>query len=516
MNGLISIIVFIPILASIIILALLRNDKFIRRFSFSIVSIELLLTIFAFSLYDKAKGGIQLVDFIEGWIPIKGFNANYLVGIDGLSAPLVLLSGILGAAAVWGSWRIKNRVKEYFALLLFLQGVVIGVFVSLDLLLFFIFWEAELIPMYFLISIWGSGRAHYSAAKFVIFTLFAGALLIIGILAIYLSQGINSFTMVSIPELSLQGIPELMTGANFLIPVSVIFWLFFISFAIKLPLWPLHSWVPDAHTDAPTAVSVMLAGILLKMGGYGIFRISLGFFKNSSFNFDVAAPILVILGAISVIYGAILTIRQTDLKRLIAFSSVSHMGYVIIGFSSLISVVSINDTLALNGAALQLFTHGTITGLAFLLVGLVYDRTHTRYIPDLGGLTAKMPIIAIFFLIAGFGSLGLPGLSGFVAELMIFLGTFQVGNIFAIATVIGVFGVVLAAGYTLWMIQRSFFGNKPSKESPVSKDFEELSDMHILDVFPVLVLTIPIFVVGIYPRLLTDIIEIGIREMFLL
>ncbi len=370
--------------------------------------------------------------------------------------------------------------------------------------------------MYFLISIWGSGRAHYSAAKFVIFTLFAGALLIIGILAIYLSQGINSFTMVSIPELSLHGIPELMTGANFLIPVSVIFWLFFISFAIKLPLWPLHSWLPDAHTDAPTAVSVMLAGILLKMGGYGIFRISLGFFKNSSFNFDVAAPILVILGAISVIYGAILTIRQTDLKRLIAFSSVSHMGYVIIGFSSLISVVSINDTLALNGAALQLFTHGTITGLAFLLVGLVYDRTHTRYIPDLGGLTAKMPIIAIFFLIAGFGSLGLPGLSGFVAELMIFLGTFQVGNIFAIATVIGVFGVVLAAGYTLWMIQRSFFGNKPSKESPVSKDFEELSDMHILDVFPVLVLTIPIFVVGIYPRLLTDIIEIGIREMFLL
>ena len=516
MSGLISIIIFLPILASIIILAGLKNDKLIRRFSFGIVTVELLLTFFAFLSYDKTKGGIQLVDFVEGWIPIKGFNANYLVGIDGLSAPLVLLSGILGAAAVWGSWRVTKRVKEYFALLLFLQGVVTGVFVSLDLLLFFIFWEAELIPMYFLISIWGSGRAQYSAAKFVIFTLFAGALLLIGILAIYLSQGINSFSMVSIPELGITGIPELISGASLLIPVAVIFWLFFISFAIKLPLWPLHSWLPDAHTDAPTAVSVILAGVLLKMGGYGIFRISLGFFHNSELNFDFIGPVLVILGAISVIYGAILTIRQTDLKRLIAFSSVSHMGYVIIGFSSLVNVVSIRDTLALSGAALQLFTHGTITGLAFLLVGLVYDRTHTRNIPDLGGLTNKMPVIAVFFLIAGFASLGLPGLSGFVAELMIFLGTFQVGNIFAIATVIGVFGVVLAAGYTLWMIQRSFFGEKPSEKSPISDEFDNLTDIHVFDVLPVLILTIPIFVIGIYPRFLTDLIELGIWEMFLL
>ena len=516
MNGLVSTIIFLPILASIIIVVVLKNDRLIRRFSFGIVFVELILTIFAFSLYDKTKGGVQLVDFVEGWIPIKGFNANYLVGIDGLSAPLVLLTGILGAAAVWSSWRVSNRIRGYFALLLFLQGVVTGVFVSLDLLLFFVFWEAELIPMYFLISVWGSGRAQYSAVKFVIFTLFAGALLIIAILTVYLAQGINTFTMVSVPSLGLQGIPELMSGANFLLPIGMVFWLFFISFAIKLPLWPLHSWLPDAHTDAPTAVSVMLAGVLLKMGGYGIFRISLGFFHNSTFNFDIAGPLLAILGAVSVIYGAILTVRQKDLKRLIAFSSVSHMGYVIIGFSSLAGIGSISDTLALNGAALQLFTHGTITGLAFLMVGLVYDRTHTRHIPDLGGLTNKMPIIAVFFIIAGFGLLGLPGLSGFVAELMIFLGTFKLGSIFAMATVAGVFGVVLAAGYTLWMVQRSFFGEKPSDGSILSNEFENLSDIHPLDVMPVLVLTIPIFLIGIYPRILTDLIEIGIKEMFIL
>jgi NADH-quinone oxidoreductase subunit M len=498
-TGLLTAIVFLPAAAAVVVLAL-KRDQHIRWFAIGATVAELVLTIVLFAAYDRAEGGVQFVDRIAGWIPIAGFEAEYLLGVDGLSLPLVLLTGILGAAAAFASWRISKRVKEYFAWLLILQTAVTGVFVSLDFLLFFVFWEIELLPMYFLISIWGTGRPQYSAMKFVIFTLTGSAFMLVGILALYLTADINTFRMVSVPGVG-AGIPDLIEGARLIAPAGLIFAFLFIAFAVKLPLWPLHNWLPDAHTDAPTAVSVMLAGVLLKMGGYGLLRVSVGMFQDSpGFVINDIAWLLAALAVVSVLYGALVTLRQTDLKRLIAYSSVSHMGYVVLGVSSIVAV-SEAGTGGLNGAALQLFTHGVITGLLFLLVGLAYDRTHTRYIPHLGGLAGRMPFIASAFLLAGLASLGLPGLGGFVAEIMVFLGTFSV---WAWAAGLGAFGVVIAAGYVLWMVQRVFFG-------PRREHLEQVDDAHWVDMIPVAGLTVPIVLIGVYPSWLTDVFKMGIE-----
>ncbi|MBI4219390.1 MAG: NADH-quinone oxidoreductase subunit M [Chloroflexi bacterium] len=502
-SGLLTTIVFLPAAAAIVIALLLRRDQAIRWFAIGATVVVLALTIVLFALYDRSAGGFQFIDRIENWIPVPGFTAEYLLAVDGLSAPLVLLTGILGAAAAFASWKIQLRVKEYFIWLLVLQSAVTGVFVALDFLLFFIFWEIELLPMYFLISIWGTGRPQYSALKFVIFTLTGSAFMLVGILGLYLTADINTFAMASIPEAGIIGIPDLIPGARLILPAGLLFAFLFIAFAVKLPLWPLHNWLPDAHTDAPTAVSVMLAGVLLKMGGYGMLRVSVGMFGESpGFQVQDAAWLLAVLAVISVIYGAIVTLRQTDLKRLIAYSSVSHMGFVVLGISSVVAVTKVG-TGGLNGAALQLFTHGVITGLLFLLVGLAYDRTHTRYIPHLGGLAGRMPFIATAMLIAGLASLGLPGLGGFVAEIMVFLGTFPV---WAWAAGLGAFGVVLAAGYILWMVERAFFG-------PRREHLEHVGDAHPVDMIPVVGLIVPIVVIGIWPKVLTDVFDMGIKAI---
>ena len=514
MNGLLSFVIFFPVLTGIFIGLFGARTFFKNRIKLiAIIAsiIEMAASVLIFLNYDKSIGGIQFIDYFDSWIPFSSFTARYLIGVDGLSTPLILLTGILGFCAIVASLKINKRENEYFMWLLILQGVVVGVFSSLDLLLLFIFWEAELIPMYFLISIWGTGRSQYSAMKFLIFTLTSGALLLMGILAIYFSSG--TFVMFNIDELGLIGI----SGSMFLsvVPPVLIFLLFFVAFAIKLPLFPFHSWLPDAHTDAPTAVSIMLAGVLLKMGGYGILRINVDLFNKIDFSILIKfAPYFAILGAFSVLYGAVLTIRQTDLKRLIAFSSVSHMGYIILGVASFGAFSESGETIGLGGTALQLFTHGTITGLAFLLVGLTYERTHTRNIPELGGLALKMPLIATFFVIAGFASLGLPGLSGFVAELMIFVGTFKLGGIYAISTVAAVSGVILAAAYTLWMIQRAYFGLSPDPKSPVFKNFDSLEDMSLIELSAVVLLTFTIVLVGVYPSIITDLFNIGVGEIF--
>ncbi|MSQ40959.1 MAG: NADH-quinone oxidoreductase subunit M [Dehalococcoidia bacterium] len=480
-TGLLSATVLLPLAGAIFIALFLRERRLVRGFALVVITVDLLLSLLVFALYDSSEGGYQLVDRFANWIPF--LKAEYHLGVDGISAPLVLLAGLLGAAAVWASWHIEERAKEYFMWLLVLQTAVMGVFTSLDFLLFFIFWELELVPMFFLISVWGSGRREYSAMKFLIFTLTGSAFMLVGILVLYFSAG--TFSIVELTATA--------EAAKLLIPAGLVFAFLFVGFAIKLPVWPLHTWLPDAHTDAPTAVSVMLAGVLLKMGGYGIIRINVAMFPDVTRDI---AWLLATLGVINVLYGAMVTLRQTDLKRLVAFSSISHMGYVLLGVASL-------GTVGLTGAALQMFTHGTITGLLFLLVGLVYDKAHTRHIGDLGGLASRMPFVASVFLVAGLASLGLPGLSGFVAEVLVFLGAFPV---WGLATVLGAFGIVVAAGYILWMIQRCFFG-------PARERFAHIGDATLVEMIPVVALVAAIVVVGVYPRILTDVLTTGVSEI---
>ena len=512
-NGILTLTVFLPaIFALVILVARIRpiSDMVIRWIAIAGSVATFILSLIVFISYDSEAGGVQMIDKAD-WLTAETLKSSYLLGVDGLSAPLVLLTGLLGMAATFASRSITHRIAEYFIWLLVLESAVMGVFVSLDLLLFFIFFEFEVIPMYMLISIWGSGRPRYSAMKFVLFTLAGGALMFVAIFAVFLSESVGVMAMRSIPEIGIVGIPEMIAGTDLIAPASLVFAFFLAAFAVKLPIWPLHNWLPDAHTDAPTAVSVMLAGVLLKMAGYGLIRINIGFFRETNgFNvYDAAAP-LAILAAFSVIYGAVITLRQTDLKRLIAYSSVSHMGFVMLGVAAIGGSPADTSQGGINGAALQMFTHGTITGLAFLLVGMVYDRTHTRHIPHLGGLWRQMPIIAIFFFIAGFASLGLPALSGFVSEIMIFLGTFTV---WPWPTAVAAFGVVLAAGYILWMIQRTFFGPRPTPEGIPDDQFDKLTDAQPIDLIPVLVLTVPILLVGIWPKVIVDVFQSGIARI---
>lgn len=392
---------------------------------------------------------------------------------------MVVLTTLLSFAAILGSWKVELRVKEYFALLLILEMGVLGVFTALDFFLFFLFWEVELLPMYLLIGIWGSGRKEYSAMKFLIYTILGSAMMLVGILWLYFAAGMGTFDMVKLGTASLAG------------PVgAIIFLLLFFAYAVKLPIWPLHTWLPDAHVDAPTAVSVILAGVLLKMGGYAIIRICVTILPEAARTF---APYMAIFAVINILYGAVVSMVQRDLKKMVAYSSVSHMGYVLLGISAL-------NQVGLTGATLQMFSHGTITGLLFLMVGLVYDKAHTRQIPELKGLAHRMPFIAVLFSMAGLASLGLPGMSGFVAEFLVFVGTYAV---WPLPTLLAVVGIALTAGYILWMLQRVFFG-------PPDARWAHLGDASAVEAVPVLALMAAIILIGLYPALLTNVIGWGV------
>ena len=494
MSGFLTTLVFLPLAGALLIAFVVRGDRRVRYIAGAIALAELVLSIIAFAVYDRDQGGFQLVDRVTSWIPVTSFKVEYFLAVDGLSAPMVLLTGLLGMAAVFASWNVKHRVREYFFWLLILQTAVMGVFTALDFILFFFMWELELVPMFFLISIWGTGRKEYSAMKFVIFTFLGSAFMLVGVLFLFFSTG--SFDMTQMQSA--------IETSTLIAPIGVIFALFFIAFAVKLPIWPFHTWLPDAHTDAPTAVSVILAGVLLKMGGYGLLRISAGMFPMVMAD---VAWLLATSGVINVLYGAVVTLRQTDLKRLVAFSSISHMGFVLIGLASISGLVASGQEgaamVGLTGAAMQMFTHGTIAGLMFLLVGLVYEKAHTRYIPDLRGLATRMPLVAVAFLVAGLASLGLPGTSGFAAELLVFLGAFPV---WSWATALAAFGIVIAAGYILWMLQRSFFG-------PQTERFQDIKDATAMEMVPVAVLVIAILVVGVYPAFISDVFTGGVGEI---
>ncbi len=483
-----SAIVFLPLIGAVVIVllpkSLLKSAKFVAL-SFALVAFVLSLVVFC--QFDRSSGVVGQMQFEEKIVWISAINAYYHLGVDGISLPMVILMTFLGVLAVLVSWRIDLRPREYFAWLLLLETSILGVFCSLDLILFFLFWELELIPMYFLISIWGSGRKEYSAIKYVIYTLTGSALMLAGILSLYFTTG--TLSMVELTGL---------LAAKPVIPFTAIFFLLLVGFAIKLPVFPLHTWLPDAHTDAPTAASVVLAGALLKMGGYGMIRVCVSIFPAVALQY---APLFVALAVVNVLYGAGVTMRQKDLKRLIAYSSVSHMGYVLLGIFALSPV-------SLTGATLQMFSHGIVTGLLFAMVGLVYEKSHERNLDNLGGLARQMPVIAVVFTVAGLASLGLPGTSGFAAEFITFVGSFSSAAVkwIQVYTVLGVFGVVLTAGYILWMLQRVFYG-------PPQEKFNGVPDADNVDKVCIFSFVVAIMLVGLYPAILTNVIKIGVEPL---
>ena len=505
--GILSWITFLPIVGMVVVLLLPKNNKNAMRWtSLAFTVLQVVLAGVIFMNFNKSMAGINNADTMQfkelfTWIDIKSvswfgrIHIEYFLGIDGISTPMVLLTALISFVAVIASWNIEKSVKGYFALLLLLDTGMMGVFVSLDFFLFYVFWEVMLLPMYFLIGIWGGPRREYAAIKFFIYTLFGSVLMLLALLALYFSvtvldpstgEKIHTFNMLA-----------MMNPANFE-PGSILsglntYWRYvayvalFIGFAIKVPLFPFHTWLPDAHVEAPTAISVILAGVLLKMGTYGLMRVAFPIFPDAAMYYLYP---LAFIGFINIVYGALCAMAQKDFKKLIAYSSISHMGIVILGMTAM-------NTQGMVGAAFQMFNHGTITAMLFLIVGVIYDRTHTRGLDDFGGLMNQMPKYSAVMVIAFFAALGLPGLSGFISEAFSFLGAFQ--N-FRWLTIASTLGIVLTAGYMLWTLQRVFLGTLPER-------WKDLTDINGRELVALVPLAIIVIILGIYPTPMLDLMN---------
>ncbi len=433
------------------------------------------------------------------------FNVDYRLGADGLSIFMLVLNALLSFLAVIGSWHIENRTRLYMALLLVLETGVMGVFCAFDLYLFWLFWEVELIPMFLLIAIWGGRRREYAAWKFVLYTIFGSAFMLGGIFLLYFmlggQTGTYSATFEYLAAHHVAG--NLLIGGGAIAAQLAIFLLLYLGFAIKIPMVPFHTWLPDAHTEAPTAVSVLLAGILLKMGAYGLIRICVDFAPDGAHQF--ALP-LAILGAINILYGAGCSLVQQDMKKLIAYSSVSHMGFVILGVAAAVGPGATNMAFkeaALTGAAIQMFSHGAITGMLFFCVGVLYEKAHIRDIDVFGGLQARMPRLTWIYTFAAMASLGLPGLSGFVAEYLIYTSAYA---IYPAQTIIGASAMILTAGYLLWMLKRAFYG-------PLNPRWSSIQDASLLEMAPLVILGIVVLAVGVYPGFLVDLLRPSLHQI---
>jgi len=506
-----SLLIFIPVLGAIIMIPV---SKFLGSSNSKIVAliatgIQLLLSIWLYCNFDSSISVLNSPFTVNvEWI--SHFNIFYYLGVDGLSMPMVLLTALLSFLCIIASWNIDKRPLGYFSLFLLLDAGMMGVFLSLDFFLFYIFWEVMLLPMYFLIGMWGGPQRHYAAIKFFLYTLFGSVFMLLSMLALYYYTTPNTFSLTTL-IVEAPKIDANLWGMDmrFLIWIGL-----FIGFAIKVPIFPFHTWLPLAHVEAPTAISVILAGVLLKMGTYGLLRISYPLLPFEAINF---AYTLAVLGVINILWGAMNAIAQIDLKKMVAYSSVSHMGYVLLGMASVVSTSSAGAQAGLNGAVMQMFNHGTITAMLFLLVGVLYDQAHHRWIvyPDnykdqevagklaFGGLASKMPVFNALIIIAFFAGLGLPALSGFISEALCFIGGFSA---FRTITIIGTLGILLNAIYFLRAYQRVFTGKLNEKYS----NLRDISNRELLSIIPI---TFLIFLFGVYPAPLINMIKYSVENI---
>ncbi len=460
-----SVLVWVPAAGAVSLSLLPRRDGWLRGFALTVMLTTLAVAAWLFVQFPRGEAHVWLAERVP-WVPALGMA--YHLGVDGISLPLVVLTAFLFPTALLGTWdAVRFRLKEYLVLLLLLESAVLGTFLALDLVLFYVFWEAVLIPMYFLIGLWGSERRSYAALKFFLFTMGGSVLMLLAIAGLYLATG--TFDVI---QLAKEPIPRELR--------PWLFGAFLVAFAIKVPLLPLHTWLPDAHTEAPTAGSVILAGLLLKMGTYGIVRFCLGLFPETS---RAAAPALMAVAAVGIVYGAAVAFTQSDVKRLVAYSSVSHLGFVVLG------TFAFNQQ-GLSGALLQMVNHGISTGGLFLLVGMLYERAHTRALDAFGGVARVLPTFAALSLFVVFSSAALPGTNGFVGEFLVLLGTFRADARWA---AVAALGVVLSAVYLLWMVQRVYFG-------PPKPQVQRFSPLSLPEQVALVSLVLAILWIGLYPQ----------------
>jgi NADH-quinone oxidoreductase subunit M len=485
--GLLTAVVFVPAAAALLLLLVPRGQEvLLRAGALGAAVLTFLLSVPLWVRFDGDSPDWQFEEFLK-WMP--GLGVGYHVGIDGISVLLVLLTTLLTPVALLSAWHaIEDRTKEFVVAMLLLETGMLGVFVALDLFLFFVFWEAMLIPMYFIIGVWGGAQRVYAAVKFVLYTMVGSALMLVAILVLYYQHGAATgvYTF-DVPTLSRFVIaPGLAQNLMFLA--------FGLAFAIKVPLFPFHTWLPDAHVEAPTAGSVILAGVLLKMGTYGFLRFCLPLFPDASLEFG---PVVYALAVVGIVYGALVSTVQPDLKKLVAYSSVSHLGFVMLGLFTL-------TPQGLVGAIIQMVNHGLSTGALFLMVGMIYERRHTRLIADFGGLWAVIPAFSALFMIVCLSSVGLPGLNGFVGEFLILVGAFQVNAWLAAAAMTG---IIFAAVYLLWMYQRVVFGELRHEEN---RRLRDLTPREWALLAPVLLLFVWI---GVYPKAFTARTEATVQAL---
>ncbi len=471
-----SLMIFIPLVGMVVVLLLPSRAHAAIRWTAVAASVPPLLLSGHLLAGFHPEQGFQFVQHAP-WIP--AFGINYFVGVDGISITMVLLTALLCFICMIASFGIETGVKGYYALFLLLETGMLGVFCALDFFLFFVFWEMMLLPMYFLIGIWGGPRREYAAIKFFLYTLLGSVLMLVTILYLYFASDPHSFDMTQLGNLVAGHIP---------LNVQILLWVaLFVGFAIKIPAFPFHTWLPDAHVEAPTAISVILAGVLLKMGTYGILRINYGILPAATLapfwhGQSVAFWLLAALGTLNIVYGAMCAMAQTDLKKLVAYSSISHMGYVMLGMAAF-------TPQGINGAVLQMFNHGTVTAMLFLLVGVIYDRAHHRQINGFGGLASIMPLYTGVTGLAFFAAMGLPGLSAFISEVLVLLGAWRA---YPGLTVVGASAVILTAGYLLWTLQRMYLG-KPNEK------YLGLPEINGRELFTLVPLGAIVIFLGVYP-----------------